>query len=87
MGTLYSPFDHLVPICLIRELNSFQPCVNLAPLRFLLKVAFFRGEGGDILLHPLREVSKDFLPVVTENDEGSFTDRIALLAPAYVYNG
>lgn len=47
---------------------------------------FFRG-GGDILLHPLREVSKDFLPVVTENDEGSFTDRIALIAPAYVYNG
>ena len=40
----------------------------------------------DILLHPLREVSKDFRPAVTKSDEGSFTDRIALIAPAYVYN-
>lgn len=39
-----------------------------------------------ILLHLLREVSKDFLLAVTKNDGGSFTDRIALIAPAYVHN-
>lgn len=41
----------------------------------------------DILLQPLREVSKDFLPAVTKNDEGPFTDRIALIAPAFLCNG
>lgn len=34
----------------------------------------------DILLYPLKEFSKDFLPAVTKNDKGSFTDRIALIS-------
>lgn len=59
---------------------------ELGTLEIPAKSCIF-GEVGNILLHPLREVSKDFLPAVTKNDEGSFTDGIALIVPAYVYNG
>lgn len=57
-------------------LNIFQSCVNLAPLRFLLKVTVLSQ-----LLATCREIYKDFLPTVTRNDQGPFTDRMVL--PTY----
>ena len=55
------------------KIKHFQPCVNLAPSQFLLKVA--TPQTSTI---PSSEVAKDSLPAVTKHDKGAFADRVSL---------